>query len=218
MTLIAVREQDSTNFGCAEDRTETKTGRSRTEERKELTDTLTNTLEISWTRLHGKELGERDGLEIQLTYDLGGQHWLCFRQADEDGAEDGTDVTEVWTNLPLSPDRLRRVLAGNMPLGHAAGNADYLMVHRQKNGWTQSATLAVMHRAENPPLDMPEFMTMGTLDFPVETFERWMEETAALPDPFMPERREQEPGPDEPGPEGQDQDEPRPGAEGESQK
>ena len=109
---------------------------------------------------------------------------------------------EVWANLPLSPDRLRRALAGNMPLGHAAGNADYLMVHRRKNGWTQSATLVAAYRAETQPMDIPEFMTMGTLDFPGETFERWMEETAELPDPFMPERREQEPAPDEPGPEG----------------
>ncbi len=168
---------------------------------------MANAMEISWTRLHEKRLGERDGVEIELRYDLGGQHWLCFRQENEEGAGDGTDVTEVWTNLPLSPDRLRRALAGNMPLGHAAGNADYLMVHRRKNGWTQSATLVAAYRAETQPMDIPEFMTMGTLDFPGETFERWMEETADLPDPFIPERREQEPGPDEPSPE----------AEGESQ-
>ena len=160
---------------------------------------MANSMETNWTVLHRKSLGAQNGRDIRLTYDLGGQHWLGFRQ------ENTEEAGETWLNVPVSPDRLRRVVTGEMPPGHVAGNADYLLVSQEESRWTKKYRLVAHHltdEAGNYP-DIPFRETLQhNLAFDEAEFNTWMEETSALPDPFWAKAREETPAPETPEPGG----------------
>ena len=146
---------------------------------------MTTETRINWTVLHEMPIETPEEPEKRLRYDLGGQHWLCFREEDQDD-------NQVWTNVPVSPGRLRRTLEGRIPVRHIAGNADYIVISQERNGRNLSVLLTAPYREEESqkaagPPDMAGVMQMGKLQARGETFARWMEETAALKDRFWPE-------------------------------